>query len=435
MTECELCNSELPNKNSSSGISSSSSSSSSNNNSSSIKRSSNSSNNNNNQSNENEIKLVDELKKLDSIIQSTNTIINQSKTKSKKLSSKKSSSSKNGTGYSGDQNDNIKISKSMDNAIAKTQANDHQIYQILHQIDNIINNCINNNNINNILTLLMKSEGLKYIITDLLRNESLVDIGNRGNLYKQLLLLLQTISKEVMISKYLSCNLKLLHRNINKTNYNDNKCLWSDDDDNNDNDDDDDDDDVTCNSLLSSLSSLADLFIKLESENMDDVNIKDALDIAFLISSTESNVNRAKNISDEIFYETTVKKVSSSSSKSKETTKEDTYVSWVKGNIFDTSNILQLIKSNNIRHHFITPGGQVDKVLNTNRIGVEIISLSKSLPTSYGSSIFLRVDESHMHVMKALIVGPADTPYEHGLFEFDILLPTQYPNVPPKGKY
>ena len=34
--------------------------------------------------------------------------------------------------------------------------------------------------------------------------------------------------------------------------------------------------------------------------------------------------------------------------------------------------------------------------------------------------------------VQALLVGPADTPYEAGCFEFDICLPPEYPNAPPK---
>ena len=48
------------------------------------------------------------------------------------------------------------------------------------------------------------------------------------------------------------------------------------------------------------------------------------------------------------------------------------------------------------------------------RVGSEISTLSKSLPCSESSSIFLRVDEERMDVLKALITGPADTPYSMG---------------------
>ena len=45
---------------------------------------------------------------------------------------------------------------------------------------------------------------------------------------------------------------------------------------------------------------------------------------------------------------------------------------------------------------------------------------------SEGSSIFVRVDESRCDVLKALIIGPEDTPYANGCFTFDIFLPAQY---------
>jgi baculoviral IAP repeat-containing protein 6 len=42
------------------------------------------------------------------------------------------------------------------------------------------------------------------------------------------------------------------------------------------------------------------------------------------------------------------------------------------------------------------------------------------------------VDENKLHVMKAIIFAPNDTPYDGGCFEFDIYFPPEYPNVPPK---
>lgn len=44
----------------------------------------------------------------------------------------------------------------------------------------------------------------------------------------------------------------------------------------------------------------------------------------------------------------------------------------------------------------------------------------------------VRVDEDRPDILKAMIVAPEGTPYENGCFEFDILLPLDYPNVPPK---
>ena len=66
------------------------------------------------------------------------------------------------------------------------------------------------------------------------------------------------------------------------------------------------------------------------------------------------------------------------------------------------------------------------------RIGKELSSLSNSLPIHDTSSVMVCIDEERPDCLKALIVGPAGTPYENGLFEFDIFLPANYPNAPPK---
>lgn len=73
-------------------------------------------------------------------------------------------------------------------------------------------------------------------------------------------------------------------------------------------------------------------------------------------------------------------------------------------------------------------------------------SISTSLPLNYSSSVFVRIDEEHMDVMKVIItgncclycyddnkfVGPDDTPYSGGCFLFDIFFPSTYPNSPPQ---
>ena len=56
----------------------------------------------------------------------------------------------------------------------------------------------------------------------------------------------------------------------------------------------------------------------------------------------------------------------------------------------------------------------------------------ESLP-SY-PAIWLRFDEETPQFLRALITAPSGTPYSHGLFCFDIFVPDQYPNVPPKVK-
>ena len=37
--------------------------------------------------------------------------------------------------------------------------------------------------------------------------------------------------------------------------------------------------------------------------------------------------------------------------------------------------------------------------------------------------------------MRALISGPPNTPYAYGLFQFDLLLPSDYPREPPQVRF
>ncbi|KAG8364941.1 hypothetical protein BUALT_Bualt18G0051000 [Buddleja alternifolia] len=57
--------------------------------------------------------------------------------------------------------------------------------------------------------------------------------------------------------------------------------------------------------------------------------------------------------------------------------------------------------------------------------------LEKDLP----DTIFVRVYESRMDLLRAVIVGAEGTPYHDGLFFFDVFFPSSYPNVPPHVHY
>ncbi|KAK7252154.1 hypothetical protein RIF29_35913 [Crotalaria pallida] len=57
--------------------------------------------------------------------------------------------------------------------------------------------------------------------------------------------------------------------------------------------------------------------------------------------------------------------------------------------------------------------------------------LEKNLP----ETIFVRVFEERMDLMRAAIVGASGTPYHDGLFFFDICFPPEYPNEPPMVHY
>ncbi|XP_028793070.1 probable ubiquitin-conjugating enzyme E2 26 isoform X3 [Neltuma alba] len=57
--------------------------------------------------------------------------------------------------------------------------------------------------------------------------------------------------------------------------------------------------------------------------------------------------------------------------------------------------------------------------------------LEKDLP----DTIFVRVYESRMDLLRAVMIGAEGTPYHDGLFFFDVFFPNGYPNVPPEVHY
>lgn len=69
------------------------------------------------------------------------------------------------------------------------------------------------------------------------------------------------------------------------------------------------------------------------------------------------------------------------------------------------------------------------------KIQKDLNIISKHLPTNWGSSIFVRADQDRPDVLVALITGPEGTPYENGVFLFDIFLPAAYPSKPPQVKF
>lgn len=84
-------------------------------------------------------------------------------------------------------------------------------------------------------------------------------------------------------------------------------------------------------------------------------------------------------------------------------------------------------------HHYNGAGfhGQQPPKKWTKKIQDEWKILEKDLP----NSIFVRAYETRMDLMRAVIVGPAGTPYHDGLFVFDIHFPPTYPDTPPMVYY
>ena len=66
------------------------------------------------------------------------------------------------------------------------------------------------------------------------------------------------------------------------------------------------------------------------------------------------------------------------------------------------------------------------------RVMSEISSLRKNLPINWDSSILMRVPKSNMNLITFLIIGPKDTPYHNGVFEFHAYFPDTYPKIVPR---
>jgi len=71
----------------------------------------------------------------------------------------------------------------------------------------------------------------------------------------------------------------------------------------------------------------------------------------------------------------------------------------------------------------------------TRRILSDYQDLIKNTKLLNDNGIHFYLDEENVFHMRAMIIGPEDTPYEKGFYLFDIIFPKQYPNLPPTFTY
>ena len=50
-------------------------------------------------------------------------------------------------------------------------------------------------------------------------------------------------------------------------------------------------------------------------------------------------------------------------------------------------------------------------------------------------NIFYELDNDNIEILKVMMIGTENTPYEYGYYLFDIKIPENYPFSPPKIKY
>lgn len=66
------------------------------------------------------------------------------------------------------------------------------------------------------------------------------------------------------------------------------------------------------------------------------------------------------------------------------------------------------------------------------RLAREYASFTNSLPIFFESSIFVRINEKDNRMIKILITGPDQTPYDSGCLIFDVFTGNEYPNKNPQ---
>eukprot|EP00743_Colponemidia_sp_Colp-15_P003750 GILK01004046.1.p1 GENE.GILK01004046.1~~GILK01004046.1.p1 ORF type:complete len:1912 (-),score=378.64 GILK01004046.1:123-5405(-) len=96
---------------------------------------------------------------------------------------------------------------------------------------------------------------------------------------------------------------------------------------------------------------------------------------------------------------------------------------------------MNMKKDQTYKHHYegyISSSSSTPPHSKMIRLAQELADISTGLPLAHTNSIFLRVDQNRVDVMKAVIMGASGTPYGDGAFEFDIFCDDSYPQTSPK---
>ena len=410
------------------------------------------------------------LRDLDGLYLTENSQILKPKTKTYSKAKKAAATAGNGTGFGGNPNDNTKaLQDNKDRASKVEMAHDEKLVGCFEKLRKNLPGAVKTSSILNKLT---DSKGLCSSFLELLRNDSLLDIGSRMKVYRSMLNVLLLLAKHPTTAEFLS------------------QPLYQDPDDSSNNS-------PTCKQLLSSLGSQAKVFLQLQGRptttpkkrKVDEVEIlemDESIMMATIITDTVRAVDSFIDLTAESLDSQTPVRMELSGSSSSSggvvdlTSDDGDCIMWIsstgsgsssKSNAdivqsaskkakteaesvtleseeaeytkkmvpfrFEVIELCAMIAAGKTTHSFSTQTNSSAGTVSSNpkqrmtRIAKEMATLSTNLPVEFGSSVFVRVDESRMDLIKALIVGPQGTPYANGCFEFDIYLPGDYPNKPP----
>ncbi|KAJ3999011.1 hypothetical protein F5050DRAFT_1893090 [Lentinula boryana] len=122
---------------------------------------------------------------------------------------------------------------------------------------------------------------------------------------------------------------------------------------------------------------------------------------------------------------------------------KEAYVKWATSSRFEYCDLTISATDDsdetlNYKHYF---NNEIRMLANANipkrsvAIAKELAILTTNLPVAWDSSIFLRVDDTRVDVIKCLITGPEGTPYHNGCYLFDVFLGANYNQSSPSVKY
>ncbi|KAL7479202.1 hypothetical protein ACHAW6_004943 [Cyclotella cf. meneghiniana] len=86
-------------------------------------------------------------------------------------------------------------------------------------------------------------------------------------------------------------------------------------------------------------------------------------------------------------------------------------------------------------HYFLKQIPNAPSTFNTRQVFKELAAYRNALPVEYRSSVFCRVINNRIDLLRVMITGPDGSPYSNGCFFFDINLPPSYPQVAPKVQF
>jgi ubiquitin-protein ligase len=153
---------------------------------------------------------------------------------------------------------------------------------------------------------------------------------------------------------------------------------------------------------------------------------------ATTVTTTTTSINNSSNIS------TTTTTNNKLTIELQKQTLRTIYCELLEQYKFVSCNILQHIKDETIDYAYATSviGPNVSSrpppKERMRRIAVELSGLQNSLAVHWGSTVFFATDEERPDIISFLVVGPEGTPYQNGLFLFDLFLPLDFPQSPPQ---